>query len=258
MRTTAAAALAAGLLLAGVTACGAPPEKATGPLPSDPTTLVLRVNELHSSPRPWERGQLPQFSLYGGGRVIVPDSGTEALRSAHEYQLAEDSYRALIADAYTAGLDHDHDHAYQGQTDASLLVVTFRTPNGVRTTRVTAPEVRGSGDRRRVLDFVRSLPRPPNATTAYRPTGLTVLATGGVDQGNIQPQPWPLRPLDQGTRTQEGLCAVVNGDDLAQVLRLAQGKRQEDSRWSSVGKTFAVSFRPLLPDEHSCQDIDQR
>lgn len=50
----------------------------------------------------------------------------------------------------------------------------------------------------------------------------------------------------------------MNGDDLADVKRLAQGTRQEDSRWSSASKTFAVSFRPLLPDEHSCKDINQR
>jgi hypothetical protein len=91
------------VLLAGTAACGgrAAPED----LSSDPATLVLQVEELHSSPRPWVRGQLPRFSLYGGGRVIVPAGGSAALRSAREYRLSPDGYRDLVDRAYTARLD---------------------------------------------------------------------------------------------------------------------------------------------------------
>ncbi|WP_433271578.1 hypothetical protein ACQPZF_12765 [Actinosynnema sp. CS-041913] len=244
---------AVGLLVVGLVAC------ATGPdsLPSDPATLVLRVDEQHSGLRPWERGPIPKFSLYGGGRVVVPGEGTDALRAAREYRLAADDYRELVADAYAAGLDRARDHPYDEQTDASLLRITLDTPNGVQTTRVTAPEAGGSGDRGAALAFARSLPAPPESATGYQPTSLAVLATGGVGQ-DAPAEPWPSGPLERGTSTGEGLCTVVSGDDLAVVLRLAQGRRQEDSRWTSGGSTFVVSFRPLLPDERTCEDLDRR
>ncbi len=242
---------AVGLLFV-LAACTAGPDS----LPSDDKTLVLRVDELHSGLRPWERGPLPRFSLYGGGRVVVPGEGAGALRSAREYKFSAEDYRALVQAAYSAGLDRAREHTYEGQTDASLLLIALGTPSGVQTTRITAPEAGGNGERGQALEFARSLPRPPESTSEYRPTELAVLATGGVADGGAQP--WPLFPLELGAPTGNGTCTVVKGDELTAVLRLAQDIRQEDSRWTSAGKTFAVSFRPLLPDEHSCADLDRR
>jgi hypothetical protein len=235
------------LLLAGMAACGG--RTAPDDLPADPAALVLQVEELHSGPRPGDRGQLPQFSLYGGGRVIVPSGGSAALRSAREYRLSADGYRDLIDRAYAARLDRAGEFADRSETDASLLVVTLSTPDGVRTTRVTAPDA-GGGDRDRINDFVRALPAAPADAAPYRPSAIAILATGGVGS-DPAPRPWPLGPLDQGIRTRQGLCTVV--PEAGPI----EGVRQEDSRWSSGGRVFAVVARPLLPDEHACPDIDR-
>jgi hypothetical protein len=235
------------LLLAGTAACGG--RAAPDDLPSDPAALVLQVEELHSSPRPWERGQLPRFSLYGGGRVIVAAGGSDALRSAREYRLSSDGYRDLVDRAYSAHLDRGRELPDQAETDASLLVITLSTPDGERTTRVAAPDA-GGGDRDRINDFVRALPAAPADAAAYRPSAIALLATAGVG-ADPAPRPWPSGRLDQGIRTRQGLCTVA--PEAGPIVAV----RQEDSRWSSGGRVFAVVGRPLLPEEHTCPDIDR-
>lgn len=234
------------LLLAGMAACAGP--EAPDNLPSDPAVLVLQVTELPSSPRPWERGQLPRFSLYGGGRVIVPAGGGDALRTAREYQLSADGYRDLMDRAYASRLDRSREVADPAQTDASLLVIKLRTPHGVRTTRITAPDAGGEA-RERIDTFVRRLPAVPADAATYQPAAIAVLATGGVG-ADPAARRWPFDPLGQGTRTRQGVCTV-----LAAAGPL-EGLGQEASRWSSEGRVFAVVGRPLLPGEHACQDID--
>jgi len=234
------------VLLAGTAACGG--RAAPDDLPSDPAALVLQVEELHSSPRPWERGQVPRFSLYGGGRVIAASGGSAALRSAREYQLSPDDYRELVERAYDTRLDRAEELANESETDASLLVITLSTPDGVRTTRVTAPDA-GGGDRDRIQDFVRALPAAPADAAAYRPSAIALLATGGVGS-DAAVRPWPSGRLDQGVRTRQGLCTVAG------EAGPIEGVRQEESRWSSGGRVFAVVGRPLLPEEHGCPDVD--
>jgi hypothetical protein len=235
------------LLLAGTAACGG--RAAPNDLPSDPAALVLRVEERHSSPRPWELGQLPGFSLYGGGRVVVASGGSDALRSAREYQLSTKAYRKLIGRAYAARLDQAGEFPHQGETDASAQIITLSTPEGVRTTRVTAPDA-GGGGRDRIEDFVRGLPAAPADAATYRPSAIALLAIAGVGS-EVAARPWPSSPLEQGIRTGQGLCTVVRDADPI------EGVRQEESRWDSGGQVFAVVGRPLLPEEHACPDIDR-
>ncbi|BCJ47048.1 hypothetical protein GCM10010168_34320 [Actinoplanes ianthinogenes] len=233
MRMTALLAV----VLAGTASCGrAGPES----LPAGPATLVLQVTVSPSSPRPWERGQVPRFSLYGGGRVIVPAGGDDALRSAREYRLSPGAYRDLVDRAYSAGLDRGGEIDNRAETDSSLLTITLSTAGGVRTTRVVAPD---DGDD--VSEFVRTLPETPADAIAYRPVAVAVLATGGVgSEGTVRP--WPLEPLERGTRTEAGLCTVTTT-----AVPFA-GTPQEESRWSSGGKVYAVVGRPLLPAEPGC------
>jgi hypothetical protein len=49
----------------------------------------------------------------------------------------------------------------------------------------------------------------------------------------------------------------VTGHQLVEATRLATNAEQQ-TRWSNGGKLYAVSFRPLLPDEHTCADLDLR
>ncbi|GAA4603786.1 hypothetical protein GCM10023107_65450 [Actinoplanes octamycinicus] len=235
------------LLLAGMAACGG--RAAPDDLPADPDVLVLQVAEQRSIPHPWDLGPLPEFSLYGSGRVIVPAGGSAALRSAREFQLSPDAFRDVVDRAYEARLDRGEEIADEPHTDASLLVITLATADGVRTTRVVAPDA-GGGDRSRIESFVRALPAAPADAAAYRPPAVALLAVAGA--GSEPPvRPWPGTPLDQGVRTQQGRCTVAG--DAAPLA----GLPQDASRWSSGGKIYTVLARPLLPGEHGCPDLDR-
>ncbi|MFI6340253.1 hypothetical protein [Streptomyces sp. NPDC050535] len=107
------------------------------------------------------------------------------------------------------------------------------------------------------MAYVERLADAPRGTREFRPTAPAVLATGGVGAGSVPAAPWSLRPLTEGIRTREDRYTVLTGDTLTGALGLARGARQ-DSRWSSGGRLYAVSFPPLLPDEHTCRDLDVR
>jgi hypothetical protein len=250
-------AVSAVLVLAGpMTACGgdsASPELNA----SAPDTLVLRAQELRSGPAPWELGQLPAFSLYGGGRVLVAGNPAGALQQARDFQLPAPEFEQLVADAGAAGLGQARTYEDTDSTDASLLVVSLRTTDGIRTTRIAEPEAQGARSPRRVAEYVKRLPSAPREAHEFQPTALAVLATSGVSKGSTAAVPWPMRPLAEGIRTRQGMCTLVTGGELTEAMRLAASAEQQ-TRWSSGGKLYAVSFRPLLPDEHTCGDVDFR
>lgn len=211
MRARALIAAVTSVLLAGTTVArgghSAPREGAPPVASAAPDMLVLQIRESHSGPAPWELGRLAGFSLYGGGRVVVPGESAGALQTAREFPLSGREYERIMTDARAVGLG--------------------------------------------------LLPDTPRGAREFRPTALAVLATGGVSAGSTPATPWPLHPLGEGTWTREGRCTVLTGDALTQARRLARNARQ-DSRWTSGGTLYAVSFRPLLPDEHTCQDLDAR
>jgi hypothetical protein len=49
-------------------------------------------------------------------------------------------------------------------------------------------------------------------------------------------------------------CAVFRGSDLATALDAARAARDGD-RWRSERATYDLGFRPLLPDERTCDDL---
>jgi hypothetical protein len=91
----------------------------------------------------------------------------------------------------------------------------------------------------------------------YTPTELRVFVTAYRADPQLRQRPvrWPLaRPLDPfGERAAafEGRCGVLTGDEAATLLAAAR-EANELTPWTSDGRRFALVFRPLLPDEHTC------
>jgi hypothetical protein len=98
----------------------------------------------------------------------------------------------------------------------------------------------------------------------FEPTAMRVFVAHGAprDPGGTLHEPdvvWPLAtPLaDFGTPIATPMvggperCGVVDGGDLAKLLPKARAANQL-SPWVSGGRRYALSFRPLLPDEAGC------
>lgn len=93
------------------------------------------------------------------------------------------------------------------------------------------------------------------AEVAYRPGALAVVATPVDADPSLAAVPWPGPALPgQDVKVGGASCTVVAGADLAPVLEAAAQARLR-TPWTDRGRTWSLSFRPLLPDESGCQDL---
>jgi hypothetical protein len=229
----------------------------SGPVPeppADPDTAVLQVKEWRSLVGPSERAELPEVTVMGGGRVIVPAGQDGALQRATEHLLAPDRYRQIYRLAHRAGLARSqHLSSPLVATDGSLLVVTLRSGGRTFTTTVTSPGADDVGRRGRIVGFrhtLSALTASPTRTP-YRPPGFAALVSGGygTKESQAAAQPWPGgTDLTVGVRTYLGVCTLLTSVP-PQATRTAQ--------WSSGGKALWVTLRPLLPHERACADLDK-
>jgi hypothetical protein len=246
------AAIAAVALLAGSVHV---PQGTVPEPPADGGTAVLQIKEWESLVGPSEHAALPEVTIMGGGRVIVPDGQDGALQRAVEYTLAPELYRKAYRLAHQAGLARSrHLPTPVEATDGSLLVVTLRSGGRTHTTTVTTPSSSDVGARGRIVRFRHVLSRliAPPTTTRYRPAGYVALVAGGfgTQESRTMARPWPERTdLAAGVRTYIGTCTL-----LADVPPGVTGTAQ----WISGDHILWVTLRPLLPHERTCTDFIDR
>jgi hypothetical protein len=259
---TLSATLAGLAVLAGLAACARHSPGARTDPPTDPSTVVLRVLEQPGFGNPTTAAPLPEFSLYGDGTVIVATGTRGALRTASQYRLTTGAYRRLYTTALGAGLDRDRRLDTPRAVDAPVLTFQLRVAGTTRTTRVIAPGL-DDADRRDLAAFRRTL-RPGSwpsgdlaaGPTTYQPTRLATVATWSANGTDPDAVPWPLGNLADGTRLDDGLCAVHHGNDLTTASQLATTATPA-TRWSSAGASYYLAFRPLLPDETDCTTLNR-
>ena len=115
--------------------------------------------------------------------------------------------------------------------------------------------------RQQLLDFERKLSdlttwlgADVGPDTEYTVTKLAVLArevpADWTDPSGIQPNTldWPLDDLANAKSTAIGNVVVVEGDDL-DTLRPLLAQATQITLWRSGGKTYQLTFRPILPGE---------
>ena len=238
-----------------------PPSDAfTGtPAPESAGTLVLRLRVTGGVAGRGGPAGLPEFSLYGDGRAIVPDAGGSGATGAREHRLTPAAYRRLLEEARAAGLTRPRRFADRHVADAFTYEITL---DGVRTEIMESghgasdPAVRFA---RRRLDPSR-WPAGDQAAPArpYEPRGFAVMF--GEDHAPDRTEParrWPFTPLRGGMVVPGGSrCVVVGGPDTAAASRMARTERA-GTRWVSEDRTYVVRFRPLLPDERGCVDVSR-
>lgn len=226
------------------------------PPSAGPDTVVLRVREWQRNPAPaTDAALVPEVSLYGDGRMIVPDPHSGALLGAREYRLTPEKLRAVYRRAARAGLARGRDFS-ENVMDGAGMAITLRTGRGRRLTTVKGPLDGGrGGDVAEVVEFRRSLDParwpardftvPPRPYRADRLAVLPFTAAGGP------PRPWPIPGADF---RREPRCTVLRGDRLRKAESLARGV-DPATRWRRRGQAFRVLFRPLLPDEPGCSAL---
>lgn len=117
--------------------------------------------------------------------------------------------------------------------------------------------------RYKLLDLAAALDNLPAALGAeqvgeqvpYQFDALAVVMAPGSADDDLEALPWPGPALPgQDAKINGSSCTVVRGADLAPVLEAASQARLQ-TPWTDGGRTWDLRFRPLLPDESTCEDL---
>ncbi|MGH9024716.1 MAG: hypothetical protein ACRDWD_01150 [Acidimicrobiia bacterium] len=282
-----AAALAGALVLA---ACGDDGGGTTSPTDPDdaieyPTgadDVVIRVEVVGGYEVGPAATDVPVVSVLGAGQVIVPGPTIErypppALPNLVSTEIDAEQIEGLLAEADELGLLEETDYGEPGITDQPETVVTIAANGEVYEHRAYALDfdVRTSDDvteeqkaaRENLAEFVEvatgSELTGDDALGSYEYDELAVISEDySQPDGNEAPRPnlldWPLgddlatagEPFDLG-----GRCQVVSGQDAVGTVVGQAEDATTITKWRSGGKSYSVTFVPLLPDEHSCDDL---
>ncbi|GAA2603847.1 hypothetical protein GCM10010411_42490 [Actinomadura fulvescens] len=236
--------------------------------PRDPNALVLRVR-FTAGMGPAGARPVPDLSLYGDGRLIVTSLDLDRMPArelVRDMRLTDRAYREIYRDARLAGLGDarviksDVQVLDGGSTKITLLA------NG--RPRVTTLESGAAGPRVWLIDQLlkrlalgKSKGEPSRSdligpARPYQPTRIALLAhevpkndTGTASQTSPAPQirPWPLHSLSPGA------CTLHAGSEAATIGQLLESAPK--THWASQSRHYALTARPLLPDETDCASL---
>jgi hypothetical protein len=242
--------------------------------------LLLRVETTGGfMPAEMNLAAMPQFSLYGDGRVITQGAQIAlypgpALPAIQFTRVSPAGISRILEAAGQVGLSGPDRHlpGPGNIADAGTVVVTVTTPAGRHVTRAdalfeTAGDERDAA-RRALRAFTERLSDLRSwlggdvaandelyAWTSIRLAIREADPAEAPDQQLVNFQDWPLpaplatigQPFDGGPTR----CVALSGAD-AEALRAPLGGANQLTHWRSGGKTFVIVPRPLLPDESGC------
>ena len=245
----------------------------------DADALVLRVERVGGFlPAGADLAQLPLYSLYVDGRLVaegpvdasypppaLPNVQVQRLTAA-EVDLLVDRARAAgvtetsdlgmpaVADAATVRIMlADGGRSYVGEAYALLELPAL--PGEPLPAGLTAEQVAARAELNGLLDVLAGLGGEPSVGP-YRPDAVAVVARPWTDPGDRlghPPLPWPGPPLPgDAIGGAPGVGCVVVRERVPALLGAAATADALTPWESGDGARWAVSFRPLLPDETSC------
>jgi hypothetical protein len=247
--------------------------------PTSTDQLVLRVQS--SGGLAGNRGQfgrIPPVSIYGDGRVLtagpVPAIYPAPAMTNLQVQPVSPATLAELLATGDALLAKGGDAGRPGVADGTTTTITIK---GKAITVYALSEAQPSDPalspaqrswRAEVAAFaeqISGLPAALGMATAqpYEPVALAILASPWVKPADGLPSqpaatPWP-GPALPGTYLNKGAaqgCFIASGETLKTVLPVARKARQ-NTPWTFGGATWTVKFRPLLPDETGCADLQE-
>lgn len=247
---------------------------ATTTLPIGEDQLVLRIETTGGLlPAGFLVSEIPEFSLFGDGRVITEGPQIAifpppALPNLQATQLSDAEMQTVLqaaADAGLAGADAHFD--YPLVEDAPTTYFTMVTDGITHSVNAYALDFEDSGQldpataaaRKRLSQF-RTSALNIAGRVGSQPYEFDRLAVyGEVGEPGAPPdlRDWPLGDL--GTELADtGLgalrCALFSGEDL-QILLPALQQASTETAWQSEGLIYRVYLRPLLPDESGCRIV---
>lgn len=241
-----------------------------------PSDVVLRVDSAGGFvPVSTALTDLPEFTLYGDGTVIVTGPMImiypgPALPNLQKATVSEETVQAILSAAQEAGLfDPTFDYGQPAITDMDTTTIAINVDGKAYTSSIYALSATEPGGsltmeqqqaRATVSQFVGKLMDLTEFEqglewTPYEYTALTIYSNVAGEQGDAEVQPnkldWPLGDLaTAGEAVQpEGFRKlVVSADDLA-TLKPLLAEATQITLWQSGGIEYNLYFRPLLPDE---------
>ncbi|WFE30016.1 hypothetical protein O7623_12850 [Solwaraspora sp. WMMD791] len=284
------AATAASLLLL-TTACAqtggadAAEDAAAGGSALSGDALVLRVDYTGGFTTPAMLAtRLPMISVYADGRVITQGPTIlvypgPAMPNLQVQTISAEQVDDLVKQALAAGVGTVSDLGTPPVADAASTRFTVQTADGVEQLEVYAlAEAADAGQsgltdeqvsaREKLRAFADSLTDLPGTiggsaedSAPYVAEAIAAVAEPwvAVDESVDASQPevaWP-GPQLPGTALSPNLelgCVTVTGAELEKLRTLAEDATTA-TPWTSDGKRWTVTLRPLLPDESDCADI---
>jgi hypothetical protein len=250
--------------------------------PTGADGLILRVDTSGGFVAPaWALTQIPQFSLFGDGRVITEGPQIQiypgpALPNLVVQKISESGIQAILEAARAAGLmGKNAQYGFPCISDAATTTFTLIAAGGKHLVSAYAlgidpgscadanTEARSklAAFHAKLSDLTSWLPHGSvGKESPFEPSELRVYVqpySGPADKNlRQQSMDWPLStPLASFGRSENTFapmrCGVVRGADLALLLPDAE-RANELTPWQSGGKEYSLVFRPLLPDEHAC------
>jgi hypothetical protein len=226
--------------------------------------------------------RVPLISVYGDGRVITEGPVLAiypgpALPNLQVQTIDPVDVVDIAARALAAGVGGKNDLGQPPVADAASTRFTVLSDAGPQVTEVYALEMTDasdglSADQRKGREALRNfhadltdLPRilGPDAVSESKPYQADAVAVisrpwtepGDADLGAQPEMAWPGPALPGAPASEFGLsCATVTGADATAVLAAAASANVL-TPWVSEGARWSVNFRPLLPDEASCDDL---
>ncbi|NUT37866.1 MAG: hypothetical protein HOV79_32875 [Hamadaea sp.] len=277
--------LVAGLLLVPAAACA----KAAGDQPGDTGSTgsyaadaaVIQATYVGGFvPAEHNVTRLPLVAVYGDGRVITEGPQIAiypgpALPNVLVQKISPKDVDKLVKKALDAGVGTATDFGQPPIADAPSTKFRVLSASGEKVTEVyalgeadgnglTEAQVKARQKLKKLLDDLTNLKATLGEDAVgkeepFRPAALAAVARPWqADASGVGPQPdvaWPgpqlpgkpIGQLDMG-------CVTVTGDALTATLKAAE-KANAITPWTSGGKKWLISFRPLLPDEAGCDDL---
>jgi hypothetical protein len=241
--------------------------------PTDPTAIVLRLNELPGFvPPSFVALMSPRFTLYGDNTAIFRPT-TDATGTGYPPYLKAtmnaDQVDSLLSYALTRGHLATARESYENMTYADVGTTVFSIDaGGIKKdvsvyglgidTGQTGPDAADFAAFEQLSGVLNNFEAQVKkgqveSVDVYQPTMYRAILTDFAPAGPAQDWPWPDLTLDDFSASEAtGLLTLdITAEQALKVTKLPSGGVSDLAVTGPQHKTFGLLLRPLLPDETS-------